>query len=776
MNLSIKLIATSGLTMLLPFSVFLAGLVSRERLIGEQRQVLAHLDQVQETRLKLEKAIYEFEVSPQSESSRAISSILEELREHLKSEGPGPGDPAPGASKSFDLPSWASSAKVSQSLAAVTQTLKALDRSTQETIQILDQKNRRRRTVQERWDELLPGLRNLIGEGPPKSWAAPINYAGRQRTLIQRVTKYALGIRLSSREDLDFFPQLESSIQTFEATLLGLRQGGRVPKDLAQAKTEELSAVPRGRIQVQLDQVSREWGDFKTRIAQTLEAPSNSGPKNLQAFLRASEHLVSTMDQAVFLLAEHAQEEAKVMDRLRSIERQVLVILETVSSLDWSESEEVSLEPRVRHFEALWGALPSNRRIEVEEARDLPELAADTLGFQALSRASRSQLRAFHNQSQKLQEQLESFDRVFRRVADSEFQKGRTRAILQVVLAFFAALFVLSSFLYRSLIQRIHQIEGFLTRFRKENVADPGIPQKDHDEISALAEAVESTARESLRRQEALREVSQANQSTARELLENLEQYREAIRNKKESISFTTTAGEHLSEAITTVARIARSIEGRSNSMIQDSVAGEKEVSSLNESLNSLGKAIENISRKISGFSRQMDQIQDFLASVNELSEQSKLLALNAAIEAARAGEHGKGFGVVSLEVRNLAQQSQDVTKSIRSIILEIRGALEDLVQESLLGERTFEQALSSHGNVQDLVVRTQRELRETLGRTKEIFENTQAQEMAIVGVVESMRMIEGEILKGQTANSNMTDLARTLSISDPNEADSGSL
>ncbi|ABR47149.1 methyl-accepting chemotaxis sensory transducer [Alkaliphilus metalliredigens QYMF] len=67
---------------------------------------------------------------------------------------------------------------------------------------------------------------------------------------------------------------------------------------------------------------------------------------------------------------------------------------------------------------------------------------------------------------------------------------------------------------------------------------------------------------------------------------------------------------------------------------------------------------------------KETDQIIRF---IEKITQQTNILGLNASIEAARAGDQGKGFAVVAKEVQKLANNSQEFTQKIGSILNKIK-------------------------------------------------------------------------------------------------------
>ncbi len=97
--------------------------------------------------------------------------------------------------------------------------------------------------------------------------------------------------------------------------------------------------------------------------------------------------------------------------------------------------------------------------------------------------------------------------------------------------------------------------------------------------------------------------------------------------------------------------------------------SGQEAIDRVVQQMSVIGNRTKQIENNINNLNASNSEIKDFTKFISDIAAQTNLLALNAAIEAARAGEHGRGFAVVAEEVRKLAEQAQEASKQISSLI-----------------------------------------------------------------------------------------------------------
>lgn len=139
----------------------------------------------------------------------------------------------------------------------------------------------------------------------------------------------------------------------------------------------------------------------------------------------------------------------------------------------------------------------------------------------------------------------------------------------------------------------------------------------------------------------------------------------------------------------------------------------------------SLTEKVEQIADQIKTLNDQVQQINSIAEVVSSLADQTNMLAINAAVEAVRAGEHGKGFGVVAVEIRKLADRSRESAVQINHLVRDIQNATLATVSATDEGKTT---ALMIVDAINNIVVNSQK-----------ISLNAQQQATAIQQVVEAM-------------------------------------
>jgi len=162
------------------------------------------------------------------------------------------------------------------------------------------------------------------------------------------------------------------------------------------------------------------------------------------------------------------------------------------------------------------------------------------------------------------------------------------------------------------------------------------------------------------------------------------------------------TAMNEMTATIQDVARNASDAAESANKADRFSSEGRSVVNDTVSSIGELASGIEQATISINNLGAEANKVDDIVAVISGIAEQTNLLALNAAIEAARAGEQGRGFAVVADEVRTLAARTQESTEEIRSMLDVLKAGANESVVKMETGQKQAQTCVSSANSASD--------------------------------------------------------------------------
>jgi len=112
----------------------------------------------------------------------------------------------------------------------------------------------------------------------------------------------------------------------------------------------------------------------------------------------------------------------------------------------------------------------------------------------------------------------------------------------------------------------------------------------------------------------------------------------------------------------------------------------------MDETMFNIMEAGAVINAKLTILSEKAANINQVVTTITKVADQTNLLSLNAAIEAEKAGDAGRGFSVVAIEIRRLADQTAVATYDIEQMVKEILSA----ISAGVMGMDKFSEAVRS--------------------------------------------------------------------------------
>jgi methyl-accepting chemotaxis protein len=258
--------------------------------------------------------------------------------------------------------------------------------------------------------------------------------------------------------------------------------------------------------------------------------------------------------------------------------------------------------------------------------------------------------------------------------------------------------------------------------------------------------------------------------SAASEILAATTQVVSGTAETATAISQTTATIEEVRQAARLSSEKAKNVANNAQQVTQVSQSGQAAVEDTATVILRIRDQMESIAQTIVRLSEQSQSIGGIIASVTDLADQSNLLAVNASIEAARAGEQGKGFTVIALEIKSLAEQSKQATAQVRGILSEVQKATGAAVMATEQGTKAVEAGVKQSAQAGEAIRILAESSTEAMQAATQIVASSQQQVVgmdqvgiAMANICQAGAQTAASMRQAETAAQNLHELGQRL-------------
>ncbi len=337
-------------------------------------------------------------------------------------------------------------------------------------------------------------------------------------------------------------------------------------------------------------------------------------------------------------------------------------------------------------------------------------------------------------------------------------QQQRQFSLIMGGLAVFANIIVLF-FLVRGIVEKpLHRLTGTIGAINSGN--SPDIPYRQRrDQIGILSGAINNF-------HEALLKIRNENERkvhekvlidemfvTITEVVNNLESRAKELVNTAISLQDLANSTENRAESVSLRAgETAKHTSDVSESTVFLQSASRDINVQIQDQNTIVASILESNSRSrhyIDELNTSIKAIGTIIATVEEITDQTKLLALNATIEAARAGAAGQGFAVVAAEVKELSLKTERATDDALNKVCAIEEARSVLLAHLQDIDRRMQALNERTGNITRAVAK-QKSVTDTIadlaGRTSETTRKVSMSIAEVSNAAATNRTLTGKV------------------------------
>jgi methyl-accepting chemotaxis protein len=253
-----------------------------------------------------------------------------------------------------------------------------------------------------------------------------------------------------------------------------------------------------------------------------------------------------------------------------------------------------------------------------------------------------------------------------------------------------------------------------------------------------------------------IEEVSSMSES----LFRSVNEVDEAIQNMSSSIGdisenllslskATEETASSMSEMGVSIQQVRENTESTSIDAVQMTQIAEEGVSVSRNAMEgtlAIKESSAQVSHLISVVTERIEEIDEILSFITDITGKTNLLALNAAIIAAQAGTQGKGFGVVADEINELAQNTKAQTNRIAGVIQGIRDEVQKTGEAVEDATGKVEEGVQLTGQVTTSLEKIVQSTKQVSHRVEEIARTTSEQANTSSRVMETTEQLSASV------------------------------
>ncbi|MBI5249066.1 MAG: methyl-accepting chemotaxis protein [Desulfomonile tiedjei] len=273
-------------------------------------------------------------------------------------------------------------------------------------------------------------------------------------------------------------------------------------------------------------------------------------------------------------------------------------------------------------------------------------------------------------------------------VLEAEKQLKEMRGPIYVGVALFSVVLLISTYLMAGRISKPMTRAAELAQAISVGDLSRRIDVKGSDESSKLGASLNEMAEDLTNYSKHIMEGVDVLTTSVAQIASAASELFSSASQTASAVSETTAIINEMEKTAKIVNETSRNVENHSRHSDEIADSGAKATGETIQKMSLIKDKMEIVRTAVVGLSDNTKFVEEVVAAVQDLADQSNLLAVNASIEAARSGQHGKGFAVVAHEIKSLADQSREATDRVNKILQEIRKSVSSVVMATEEGNK----------------------------------------------------------------------------------------